>query len=519
MYRPVTRSDILDALVHIRNLYRQNKPADERGYFAYERRELALKSLLSNLPRTKAHPTLRTVLEIANTFSLTIEGAHRLFGYDLAQVSEYDLLLNSGRTHIVESYVFDRYQLVDLPLKLASHEVFGANRMLSDLVTEWQTKIPIRALEGPGWRQQGTFYVHIGTEDSLGSSLPPGALALVEPINRDERSLPNPRAIYLLQFSNGYRCSRCVVSRGKLQLLSSERAYLGPQEFSYPGAVRIAGRIRMFALEVPAPKYPQVRSFPLCQSCASLVLPWEHQSRADLLAAKHKRFRRSKKEEQLVREHLRAVLDSGPSSRTERRYRKATQSEPHVNSLLHLTIANFARYTDSIQTGGFAITDAGRFSLETLLNTTHWTDMLTTGPEAHLPRPSWVWEAYRKEFVEWPPLLSLKFPQLSLSGDRVVRLADGNSIQGLDPSISSGSWMLLENSPAIPDTRGDQRKTGWSRPIYVLRRGLEILCGYLERDGVGYALISSPYGHGAKVVFRQEELGELRRVAGVTVSV
>ena len=471
MYRPVTRSDILDALVHIRNLYRELKPADERAYLAYERRELALKNLLSNLPRTKEHPTLRTVLEIADTFSLTIEGAHRLFGYDLARVSEYDLRLNRGRTHIIESYGFDRDQLVDLPLELAPRQAFGANKMLNDLVTEWQTKVPIRVLEEPGWRQPGTFYVHIGTEDSLGSSVPPGALALVEPINKNERSLPNPRAIYLLQFSNGYRCSRCVVSRGRLQLLTSERAYLGPQEFSYPGAVRIAGRVRLFALGLPVPEYPTGRSLPLCPNCASLVLPWEHRSRGDLLAAKHKRFRRSKEEEALVREHLRAVLDSGPSSRTERRYRKATQSEPHVNSLLHLTIANLARYTDSIQTGGFAITDTGRFSLETLLGTRHWSDMLTAGPEAHLPRPTSVWEAYRKEFVEWPPLLSLKFPQLSLSGDRVVRLAEGNAIQGLEPAIGPGSWMLLENAPAVPDTREDQRKTGWSRPIYVLRRG------------------------------------------------
>ena len=104
--------------------------------------------------------------------------------------------------------------------------------MLGDLVREWQRDVPFRALQSPGWHQPGTFYVHIGTEDSLGSSLPPGSLALVEPIERNEKLFPNPRAVYLLQFSNGYRCSRCVVSRGRLQLLTSERAYRGPQEFS-----------------------------------------------------------------------------------------------------------------------------------------------------------------------------------------------------------------------------------------------------------------------------------------------
>jgi len=100
VYRPVTRAEIADALVHIRDLYRQIKPPDEQEYRASERREVGIKNLLSNLPRTKEHPTLNTVDEVANMALLTIEGAHRLFGYDLARIREYDLRLNGGRTHI-----------------------------------------------------------------------------------------------------------------------------------------------------------------------------------------------------------------------------------------------------------------------------------------------------------------------------------------------------------------------------------------------------------------------------------
>ena len=100
MYRSVTRSEISDALVHIRDLYRQIKPADEQENRAYERREVGIKDLLSNLPRTKEHPTLNTVDEVADIARLTIEGAHRLFGYDLTEIRDYDLRLNGGRTHI-----------------------------------------------------------------------------------------------------------------------------------------------------------------------------------------------------------------------------------------------------------------------------------------------------------------------------------------------------------------------------------------------------------------------------------
>lgn len=119
MYTPVARGEILDALVHIRNLHRRADRLGVRDGLALERQEIALKHLQSNLPRTSVHPTLRTVLEIADLFSLTLQGAHRLFGYDLTQIGELDLQMNGGRTHIVESYAFDRDLRVDLPLELA----------------------------------------------------------------------------------------------------------------------------------------------------------------------------------------------------------------------------------------------------------------------------------------------------------------------------------------------------------------------------------------------------------------
>ncbi len=100
MYRNVPRAEIMDALVHLRDLHRRIKPSNDRERHALERRELVTKNLLSNLRRTGDHPTLSMLLEVADAFSLTVEGAHRLFGYDLAAVREYDLRLNGGRTHI-----------------------------------------------------------------------------------------------------------------------------------------------------------------------------------------------------------------------------------------------------------------------------------------------------------------------------------------------------------------------------------------------------------------------------------
>ncbi|HTF70875.1 MAG TPA: hypothetical protein VK638_50210 [Edaphobacter sp.] len=518
MYRHVPRTEILAVLAHLRELHRQITPTNDRERYAFERRELVTKNLLSNLRRTGDHPTLSMLLEVADMFSLTIEGAHRLFGYDLDGIREYDLRLNGGRTHIVESYAFERDLLVDLPLELASSEAFASDGTLRDLVRSWQRDVPMRALKGPAWRRPGAFYVHVGTEDSLGASLPPGAMALVEPMEEEETRQPNPRSIYLLQFGNGYRCSRCVVTRGRLQLLNSERSYSGPQEFAYPKSVRIAGRIRMFAVPLPLPEYSQL-SVARYEGSAELVLPWEHRTRDRLLAAKHRRFRRSPDEEQYVREFLEAELHSKFSDRTWRRYRSPGPSEPHVPALLHLTLTHYARYTDSLQAGGYTIRDTSRFSLETLLTAKHYGEVSLSRQTASNPMPREVWETRRSEFVEWPPLLAVKFPQLRLWDDRVVRLAQGSPIWGLHPQIAPGSWMLLEKLPAIPDTRSDGSKRGWSRPIYILCRGMEILCGYLERDGNRFALLTNNQEDNAKVTLHSDELRHVSRVCGVAVPV
>jgi hypothetical protein len=519
VYQSVPRAEIIDAIVHLNDLHRQVRPANERELRAYERREAAAKTLLSNLPRTKEHPTLNTLLEIAEIFSLTIEGAHRLFGYDLANLRNYDLHLNGGRTHIVESYEFERDLLVDLPSELAPDDRFRVSGFLRDLILGWQTEVPIRALEAGGWRRPGTFYVHVGTEDSLGSSLPAGALALVKPVETAEQLRPHPRSIYLLQFGNGYRCSRCVVTGGKLHLLTSERRYQGPQDFAYPGAVRIAGRIRTFALRLPSPEYPHRRTLPFSFGAADLTLPWEQARRDQLFASEHKRFVRLEAEERAVRERLKATLHTQLSARTERRYRYPSNSQPHVNVLLYLTVLHLARYTDALRASGVAYPEAGRFSLQTLLNAKELSDLLPFTRPARVPTPGEVWERHRREFLEWPSLLSLNLSELRLSEERVLRLADASALKGLEPPLAAGSWMLMERVDAIPDTQGERGRSGWSRPIYVLRKGLDAICGYLERDGDRFVLLTQREAQSSNVTFHQDDLALLNRVTGIAVPV
>ena len=79
--------------------------------------------------------------------------------------------------------------------------------------------------------------------------------------------------------------------------------------------------------------------------------------------------------------------------------------------------------------------------------------------------------------------------------------------------------MLLDKVAETPDTRRNAKRTGWRRPIYAVRRGAEIFCGHLERDGDQYALLFNSHGSTLPFRFRHDELPQLSRVRGIAVPV
>jgi hypothetical protein len=62
------------------------------------------------------------------------------------------------------------------------------------------------------------------------------------------------------------------------------------------------------------------------------------------------------------------------------------------------------------------------------------------------------------------------------------------------PPISPGSLILLEEIPGAPEIQSDATKTGWSSRVYALRRGADLLCGYLDRNDNRYVLLAGAHG-------------------------
>lgn len=519
VYQTVSKEDIADRLIHLRNLYRQRRPSNDRERIAHEKREAITKNLLDNLFRTREHPTLRTVLDVAEIFSLTLDGAHRLFGYDLDAIRHFDIYLNGGRTHIIDAYPYNRDFLIDLPLRLGSVEAFRSKTALPDLVPEWQTDLPIRVMEDPVWTRPGAFYVHVGTKDSLGSSLPPGCTALVEPITRPEEQRPDPRSIYLLQFGNGYRCSRCVVTGKKLFLISEHRM-MGQREFSYPGAVRIAGRVRVFSLALPLPEYPDLGPLPSSPRPAPLVLPWEHTSWDRLFRAKHHRFVRPRQEKSFIQHVLQSVFHRQLTERTERRYRRPSSSQPHIDTLIQMVLSNSTRYSDALHAGRMLPSDCGRLSLETLLRSNALDEVAGTRRRGRHPEPAESWHALRDRYAEWPTPLSMTFPNLQSLADRIVRLPDGADVKGLSPQLSPGSVLFLDKPSLISDRSFYEPagREGWGRRLYAFQKGTHIICGFLRTAHGRYELFGSDQGRTA-ISLLSDDLSHLYRVSGAAVPV
>lgn len=519
MYEHVPRSRIIEALRHLRELLRQAEPTNERERRATEQREIVAKYLISNLPRTGEHPTLKSLLEVAEAFLLTIGAAHQLFGYDLDAIRRQDLLWNRSRTHIVESYIFDRDRLIDMPSELAPETAFESDAMLTDLVLKWQRPVPIRALGGELSNRTGAFYVHVGTEDSEAANLPPGSMALVDPVDAIEAMRPNPKLIYLLQFGNGYRCSRCVVTRDKLQMLAPPRKYVRAREFAYPTEVRVVGRIRMFAHALPQPEYTLRDRFRTGRHLANLIMPWEQHTRHELFSTEQRRFQRSREEEVAIREQLMTLFHAPLTGRTERRYRRSGLSNPHVSTLIQLTLLYFIRYSDSLRMSGSIINDRERCSLDMILNADKIDEISTRLDPPHLPKPEIVWNARRREFLEWVPLLSFKFPNLKLQQDPIARLSRRCELLGLEPPLAAGSWLLLKPVENPPQAERVEGRNNWTQPLYVLRRGVRFITGHLERDSSGYALLSSTAGLATRDTVALNEMSSLQQVIGVAAPV
>jgi hypothetical protein len=515
MYEHVPVQRIVDNIRHIYDLYRHGSPSLGDSVDDQAARMQFLRGLINNLRNERSRPSPRVLMELTRRVPLATGGVFRLVGYRLEKMRELDFLLNGHRTRIVESYPFYRDREIDLPGTLSEQAAFERSAFVSELVLRWQRQIPIRVLHGPGWRRDGTFHVQIGVEGSLAlSGMPPGSVVSVEPISPEEQASPDADAMYCLQFDNGYRCSRCAVSKNKLVLLPHNGTYAGPYEFLYPHEVRIAGRVRGFAIGLP-PRQVRWPEMPRPYTSGPLLLPWEHSSFHGLLRAKRMRFGLTESDLDRANEIFEGLLGVTISRRTLRRYEGGRDGLPHTGVLLALTVFHAARFRDVLGSLRLWKDEADRYSLTTWLKTQRLEDLPSMLRSATVPQPYESWQMFLSEWGEWPALLSMALPRMEQLQHRLLRIRSSDVFNGLSPLIRPGAVALLEELEHLPISQGDNKKQDWDRPIYAIRHNRDVLCGYVENDGKRLTLIPHPGSSARRISFIHHQITVAGRFAAI----
>jgi hypothetical protein len=402
-----------------------------------------------------------------------------------------------------------------VPGILSEQPAFERNAFVSELVLRWQRQIPIRALHGPEWQREGMFHLQIGVEESLAlSSIPPGSVVSVEPISQAERMNPDANGTYCLQFGNGYRCSRCMLSGSKLVLLPHSGNYAGPYEFLYPHEVQIAGRVRGFAVRLPPrPKRWSERSGP--HTSGPLILPWQQLSLHDLLRSERMRFGLTESELDRANEIFQALLGITISRRTLRRYERGGDGLPHTGVLLALTVFHAVRFRDVLRSLRLWRDEANHYSLTTWLKAQSLEDLPSMPGAAAVPEPYDSWRTFLSEWGEWPALLSMIFPRMEQLQHQLLRIRRNDVFDGLAPLVRPGSVALLEELEHLPLSQGDNKKHDWDRPMYAIRHNQDVLCGYVENDGKRFTLVPHPQSSARRISFLHHQTTVVGRFVAI----
>jgi hypothetical protein len=277
----------------------------------------------------------------------------------------------------------------------------------------------------------------------------------------------------------------------------------------------------MFTLQLPLEKITSVVTLPDSITSAPLVLPWEHASRGSLFATKYKRFVRARSQQADLHRVLRNVFETRLLERTARRYRRSSEAQPHIDTILQMVLSHTTRYSDVLRFERAFSHDQKRYSLDALLGTTRLEDLKSPERRASDPEPQEVWSALRQTFPDWPATLSMIFPRLHVLNENVIRLSRRASIRGLTPLIAEGSFVLLGHSPSDVQTLDQEQRQsgGWSRPLYGLQQGKEFHCGYLRLNGASISLTGDLSRAEPAAQIPLSDLHRLKRISGIAIPV
>jgi hypothetical protein len=285
-------------------------------------------------------------------------------------------------------------------------------------------------------------------------------------------------------------------------------------EFAFPRDVRIVGRVRGFAVRLPA-AHPDFKEDRYPHRSAPLILPWEQPSLTTLLRTNRLLFGLTDEAVKAANEIFGSRLGREIGRRTIRRYEHETATLPQTGHTIALTLFHAARLTDVLRLLRVWKDDSGRHSLEAWNSARRLGDLPARYLPAPSPIPAVAWRGVLNDWGEWPGLLSMALPRVHSLRHRLLRIDQAHQFDGLDPLIRSGSLALIEEMNSLPTGQGNVNELDWDRPIYAIQHAQQILCGYVGGDDEHIVLLPHPRSSARRVSFLRSRVTVLGRVIGL----
>lgn len=190
-------------------------------------------------------PSIHKLLSLSAIYGLDFLDLLSRYGVKPDRVHEYRKLLQSRTTHQLSTDVHSFDTTVTLPLHMDPRFSWETTQLVNRMVAVWG-EIPACILTNFNPREH--ILGLVGLEDySMAPLIKPGALVFVDGNRRKVADggwrNEHERPVYFIELREGYRCSWCQLTNGKLFLIPHPLSPVRAESFSFPSEAEIVGQV------------------------------------------------------------------------------------------------------------------------------------------------------------------------------------------------------------------------------------------------------------------------------------
>ena len=214
---------------------------------------------LTDIEQGRFVPKLFKLYSISAIYNKSFDEIAAYFGLRMADLGRDRASIGAPRTHLLDQGEEGQGQTVTLPVELKPEFRFEKTNLLSRVVEKWD-EVPIGLLQHLDLHK--SMYGYIGLEDdTLYPLIRPGSLVQIDPNQRKimvgQWRTEFERPIYFIELRDGYLCSWCELSRGRLTVIPHPQSRQAHRNFAHPSEAEVVGRVTGVAMRIVEGSAPE----------------------------------------------------------------------------------------------------------------------------------------------------------------------------------------------------------------------------------------------------------------------